>query len=446
LRTLHIQRTLALHSAILFRSQPLARDGKPRRSLRDETGSTQRKETSGMWQRPEKPDVEPRLLAIMEQPYPSFSAAEMSRRRALVEALMKESDVGHLVVYGAFNAGSAVPWITGWPVTVEAVVIVTPGEKDALYVQYYNHLPLARRVAREAEVHWVGAQTSRTVADALKRRGAQSRRVGVIGPLGFAARDTIADACKEVVDLNRGYARLRRVKSAEELDWFRLGAALSDLSIHALQRELRPGLTERDLGDIIERAYVPHGARNVIHFIGLTSMAAPDICVPAQYPSPRAVARGDVMFTEISCDFWGYGGQVLRTFSIGEKPTPLYRDLHNAAMGAFDAICKVLRPGAHASEIVEAASVIEDAGFTTYDDLVHGYGGGYWPPVLGSKSRPNEPVPDLRLEEGMMLVVQPNVITKDERAGVQTGECMVVTKSGCESLHRAPRGFLHVET
>jgi Xaa-Pro aminopeptidase len=55
-------------------------------------------------------------------------------------------------------------------------------------------------------------------------------------------------------------------------------------------------------------------------------------------------------------------------------------------------------------------------------------------------------VPDLRLEEGMMLVVQPNVITKDERAGVQTGECMVITKTGCESLHRAPRGFLHVAT
>jgi Xaa-Pro aminopeptidase len=399
-----------------------------------------------MHEHPKLPDVEPRLLAILEQQYPRFSDAEMRRRRAAIETLMKESKVGHLLVYGAFNAGSAVPWITGWPVTVEAVVIVAPGERDALYVQYYNHLPLARRVARDAEVHWVGAQTGRTVADALRHRGAASGRVGVIGPLGFAARDAVAGACREVVDLNRGYAKLRRVKSAEELDWFRLGAALSDLSIEALQREMRPGLTERDLGDIIERAYTPHGARNVIHFIGLTSMAAPDICVPAQYPSPRRVASGDVMFTEISCDFWGYGGQVLRTFSIGERPTPLYCDLHGAAMGAFEAICKVLRPGAHVAEIVEAAGVIEDAGFTTYDDLVHGYGGGYWPPVLGSRSRPNEPVPDLRLEEGMMLVVQPNVITKDERAGVQTGECMVITKTGCESLHRAPRGFLHVAT
>jgi Xaa-Pro aminopeptidase len=50
----------------------------------------------------------------------------------------------------------------------------------------------------------------------------------------------------------------------------------------------------------------------------------------------------------------------------------------------------------------------------------------------------------MRLAAGMMMVVQPNVITKDGRAGVQTGECMLITERGCESLHRAPRGFLHV--
>src|SRR5256885_6357252 len=40
---------------------------------------------------------------------------------------------------------------------------------------------------------------------------------------------------------------------------------------------------------------------------------------------------------------------------------------------------------------IYAARVIEDAGFTVYDDLMHGFGGGYFPPVLGSKSRPAGP-------------------------------------------------------
>jgi hypothetical protein len=43
-----------------------------------------------------------------------------------------------------------------------------------------------------------------------------------------------------------------------------------------------------------------------------------------------------------------------------------------------------------------------------------------------------------------MLVVQPNVITKDEKAGVQTGECIVITERGAESIHTAPRGPFRV--
>jgi Xaa-Pro dipeptidase len=100
----------------------------------------------------------------------------------------------------------------------------------------------------------------------------------------------------------------------------------------------------------------------------------------------------------------------------------------------------VLRPGCTPAEIVEAAGVIEDAGYTIVDDLVHGFGGGYLPPVLGSRSRPAGPLPDLTLAAGMTLVVQPNVTTLDHRAGVQTGELMLITETGAESLHAVPRG------
>ncbi len=101
----------------------------------------------------------------------------------------------------------------------------------------------------------------------------------------------------------------------------------------------------------------------------------------------------------------------------------------------------MLKPGCRPEEIIEAASVIEDAGFTVWDDLTHGYGGGYLPPVLGSKSRSILPVPDMTLEEGMCLVVQPNVITTDNKAGIQTGEMVRITKTGFESLHTYPQGL-----
>ena len=79
-----------------------------------------------------------------------------------------------------------------------------------------------------------------------------------------------------------------------------------------------------------------------------------------------------------------------------------------------------------------------------YDDIVHGFGGGYWPPVLGTRSRPAGPIPDMRLEANMTIVVQPNVITTDKTAGVQLGEMVLITETGFERLHVAPWGFLRM--
>ena len=69
---------------------------------------------------------------------------------------------------------------------------------------------------------------------------------------------------------------------------------------------------------------------------------------------------------------------------------------------------------------------------------------GYFPPVLGSRSRMIEDVPDFTYEPGMTLVIQPNVITADETAGVQTGELVLVTEDGAERLHQYERGFLTI--
>jgi len=390
------------------------------------------------------PPLPPRLKPIVEAQYPRYSAAEMARRRAAVEAALAAADCDHLVFYGANRAGSAVQWLTQWPVTVEAIGVFTPRERDALFVQWINHAPLAKRLAAEAEVAWGGESSIGAVIAALEKRGARENRVGVVGAMNFAQHAALAARFGNIVDLNRAYVRLRRVKSQEEIDWLRIGAWLSDRGMAGLRDGLAVDLDERALGDLIERAYMREGGTNVIHFIGATSMHDPQLGVPAQFPSTRRVANGDIVFAEISAAFWDHSGQVLRSFAVGEEPPPLYRALHAAADAAFDAVAAVLKPGATPAQVVEAAGVIEDAGFTIIDDLLHGYGGGYFPPILGSKSRPAGPIPAEPFEAGMTVVVQPNVVTRDGTAGVQTGELLLITNSGVERLHSFPRGFARV--
>lgn len=381
-----------------------------------------------------------RLQSILDAPIPRFSDAEMTRRRNAVATLLAQAECDHLVFCGANRAGSAVQWLTQWPVTAEAVGVFTPGARDALFVQYVNHAPQASLVAHKADVAWGGESSIKAAVAVLAARGARPNRLATIGPLTAEQHAVLSDAFGAPKSLNRDYVRLRQVKSAEELDWLRIGAHFSDLGMEALHDAIRPGVNERELGNAIERAYVGKGGTTGIHYIGTTPMAGSDLGVPRQFATPRRLQAGDVVVAEITAAFWDHPGQVLRSFAMGE-PTPLYRDLHAAADAAFDAIAAVLKAGATPAQVIEASGVIEAAGFTIIDDLLHGYGGGYLPPILGCRSRPAGPVPQEPFRAGQTVVIQPNVVTPDRKAGVQAGEMVLITATGVERMHAFPRGF-----
>jgi Xaa-Pro aminopeptidase len=379
-----------------------------------------------------------RLRAIVAQEYPRFSDAEYARRHRALQAVMERAGVDHLLVVTDHRTGNAPQWVTGWPGTVEAYVVFKPGGPMVMHVEWFNHFPLAKRLAKGCDVRWGEHRGIALTIAELKKRGA--KRVGLIGPLLARKQRELAQEFS-VVELDADYVRLRLIKSEEEIDWLRIGAAFSDAGFASLLENTKPGLSERQLGNLVERAYVGEGGTTFIHFIGVTSMANPQLFVPPQFHSSRQVREGDVVFCELSGSFWDYSGQVLRSFTVGAEPTPLYRDLHATAEAAFDAVTGVVRHGTTMDQILQAADVVESRGFTVCDDLMHGFGGGYFPPIVGTRSRPAGPLPKMTLEEDMTVVVQPNVIARDRPAGVQVGELIRVTQTGFERLHNAPRGF-----
>jgi Xaa-Pro dipeptidase len=387
--------------------------------------------------------LEPRLQAIMQQQYPRFSDAEYARRHQALAEVMARHDCDHLLVVTDHRAGNAVQWATGWPGTVETYVIFKPAEQLVMHMEWYNHFPLGRRIALGVDVRWGEHQgIAKTIAE-LKNRGA--RRVGIIGPL-VVSKFRQLEAAFEMVLLDAEYTQLRMRKSEEEIDWLRIGAALSDAGLSALVAGTRVGMDERELGALVESAYVKLGGTTMIHYIGVTSMKEPHIFVPPQHPSPRKVQSGDIVFCELSAYWWDYPGQVLRSFTVDTDPTPRYADLHATAEATFDAVTRVLRHGATMQDIMDATGLIEQKGYTVCDDLVHGFGGGYFQPIIGTKSRmAGRALPLMTLEENMTVVVQPNPVTTDadvsKRAGVQVGEMLRITREGCERLHRAPRGL-----
>lgn len=387
-------------------------------------------------------DLAPRLQAILQQDYPRFSDAEYARRHQALAAAMGKHGCDHLLVVTDHRAGNAVQWVTGWPGTVEAYVIFKPAEQMVMHMEWHNHFPLGRKIARDVDVRWGQHQGIALTVAELKRRGA--KRVGIIGPLTVPKYRQL-EAVFGMVAMDAEYTQLRMRKSEEEIDWLRIGAAMSDAGLRALVAGTRSGMDERELAAIVEGAYVKLGGTTMIHYIGVTAMAQPHLYVPPQHPSPRKVQSGDIVSCELSAYWWDYPGQVLRTFTVDAEATALYRDLHATAEAAFDAVTRVLRHGATMAEILDATGLIEMKGYTVCDDLMHGFGGGYFQPIIGTRSRMAGALPEMTLEENMTVVVQPNVTTTGvdgaPRAGVQVGEMIRVTRDGFEPLHRTPRGL-----
>ena len=114
--------------------------------------------------------------------YPRFSESELDRRRAALLDVLMHHDLDGVLVFGANRSGSAIQWLSEWPVTREASLVITPDARDAMWVQFYNHLPNATRFARRCDVSWDCPRTWMAAGQALQARGA--RKIGIVGPLG----------------------------------------------------------------------------------------------------------------------------------------------------------------------------------------------------------------------------------------------------------------------
>jgi Xaa-Pro aminopeptidase len=292
------------------------------------------------------------------------------------------------------------------------------------------------------------------VESRVRELGLEKGTIGVVGlrgillgslPFGPLDHWYKAFGSASFVDATDLLGDVRLIKSKEELAWFRKGAALTDMAFEALERKARAGMTDFQLAAIIANSYMPKGGGPKLIFIGSTSMSRPHLIFPCQFPSHRKVGKGDLILTELSADYEMYGGQAHRPISVGVSPTPVYQKMFEVAVEAYTGILKVLKPGATHLEIKKAASVIQDEGFTTFDVTLHGWGLLIEPPRVDIEAvMIRRPLNEFVAREGMLLVIQPNVVTRDGKRGLQVGNLVEITSNGARALQKFPMKFMRI--
>ncbi len=115
-------------------------------------------------------NLPPELRPVLEQSHPRFSDAEYVRRHNALARVMEAAGVDHLLIVSAQNVGNATRWVTSWPGTTEALLVFRPGEQMTMFVEYYNHVPQARMLARGVDVRWGEEKGIVKVGEELGRR------------------------------------------------------------------------------------------------------------------------------------------------------------------------------------------------------------------------------------------------------------------------------------
>jgi Xaa-Pro aminopeptidase len=266
------------------------------------------------------------------------------------------------------------------------------------------------------------------LADLLRKHGLAKGRIGIeldyIPAADFAAlRELLPDA--EFPPAQTLLARLRQIKTAEEIDILRRLSRVADRALIGAYRSVRAGSSEMDLAAALTRGVYEQGAE----YFKLMIVATGERSVfPNVGPTNRILRHGDVCRLEIFPMIAGYHAGVCRTAAVGAPPPHAERIWANL-MECKHLLLKAIKPGASSRTIYELyLAKLGELGLRPISFIGHGIGLHlHEEPYLG-------PTEDQPLEAGMVLGIEPLVYETGFGFGMQNKDMVLVTDRGCELL------------
>jgi D-alanyl-D-alanine dipeptidase len=230
-------------------------------------------------------------------------------------------------------------------------------------------------------------------------------------------------------------ARLREIKTAEELALMRSSAEVTDSVYEQSLSQIREGMTELDLQEIIGAEYKKFGTKPAFAIVCFGANSA----IPHHHVGESRLNRGDVIIMDIGCVLESYASDITRTVAFGSPNLEAFRvyDIVNAANKAAFAAG---RPGVTCEAVDAAArSVIQGAGYGEYFIHRTGHGIGlstHEPPYIveGNKQE---------LKAGMCFSDEPGIYLPG-RFGVRIENIVTVEADGLRSLNATPPASLLV--
>jgi Metallopeptidase family M24 len=137
------------------------------------------------------------------------------------------------------------------------------------------------------------------------------------------------------------------IRSVADWNGLRKAGLVTHLTLEALQKAVRPGVTTAELDEVAREIFNRHGARSapalVYGFPGTVLISINDEVVHG-VPGPRRLAAGDVVKLDVTAEKDGYVADAARTVIVCSG-TETAQHLIACARAAFDAALEVASAG-----------------------------------------------------------------------------------------------------
>lgn len=227
------------------------------------------------------------------------------------------------------------------------------------------------------------------------------------------------------------------VKNAADLEGMRASGQVAARVRDSVVRNVRPGVTTRELSDYAGKLIKEFGAKSA--FLGYRGFPS-QICISVNetvvhgIPGKRRIELGDIVSIDVGVKYDGYIGDTATTVMVGVIDQQVIK-LVKTAEQALTAGIRMAQKGGRLSDISHAIeSIAVKSGFSVVHEFV-GHG-------IGRKMHEDPQIPNFgrpgrgpKLKAGMTLALEPMINMGESAVEVQNDGWTVLTRDRRPSAH-----------
>ena len=228
------------------------------------------------------------------------------------------------------------------------------------------------------------------------------------------------------------------IKSEHEIRLMREAGKVVSLIFKRLEDLIRPGISTKDIDDLVERTVKEHGMKAAEKgYYGYPASVCTSVNEEVVHGIPskdRILSEGDIVSCDLVVEYKGYMADACRTYGVGKISEDAQHLIDTAERAFFNGIKNAV-PGKRLRDISrEVQNTVEGEGFGVIRDYVgHGIGSE----MHEDPQIPNYvcPGPNPRLQKGMTIAVEPMICEGNWKVKVLDDDWTAVTVDGGWAAH-----------